>query len=48
MPTVDGFEFVRRLRNDPSVASVPVIFYSAHYQGREAIELAKACGSNTF
>jgi CheY-like chemotaxis protein len=44
MPAVDGFEFVRRLRDDPSVASVPVIFYSAHYQGREAIELAKACG----
>src|SRR5436309_1527088 len=44
MPTMDGYEFVRQLRADPSIASVPVIFYTAHYHEREAQTLAHACG----
>ena len=30
MPTMDGYEFVTHLRNDPGIADTPVIFYSAH------------------
>jgi PAS domain S-box-containing protein len=44
MPTVDGFEFVRRLRADPSIAQTKVIFYTATYREREAEELARMGG----
>ncbi len=44
MPTMDGYEFVRQLRADPELACTEVIFYTAHYRGREARNLARACG----
>lgn len=44
MPTMDGYELVRRLREDPALAATQVVFYSAHYREREARNLAKACG----
>lgn len=44
MPTMDGYEFVRQLREDPLLASTQVIFYSAHYREHEARNLAKSCG----
>jgi len=44
MPTMDGYEFVRQLREDAALATTEVIFYSAHYREREARNLARACG----
>jgi CheY-like chemotaxis protein len=44
MPTMDGFEFVRRLRANPATAQVPVVFYSVTYHHREARALAQAAG----
>jgi len=44
MPTMDGYEFVRQLRSDPSIAATPVIFYTAHYLERGARDLARRCG----
>lgn len=44
MPTMDGFEFVRRLRAMPTLASTPVVFYTASYLVPEVLNLAKACG----
>ncbi len=44
MPTMDGFELVRQLRADPSIAQIPVIFWTAHYHEREARALAAAAG----
>ncbi len=44
MPTMDGYEFVRQLRANPELAGTRVIFYSAHYQGQDARNLALACG----
>jgi PAS domain S-box-containing protein len=44
MPTVDGYEFVRRLRCLAGSAHTPVIFYTATYHQREARSLAEECG----
>jgi diguanylate cyclase (GGDEF)-like protein len=44
MPSMDGYEFVRRLRLDPELGMIPVIFYTAHYHEREARALAESCG----
>jgi diguanylate cyclase (GGDEF)-like protein/PAS domain S-box-containing protein len=43
MPSMDGFEFVRLLRADPTLHNVAVIFYTAHYHEAEARNLAEAC-----
>ena len=44
MPTMDGFEFVQHLRADPTIASTPVIFYTAEYLRPEAHALARSGG----
>ncbi len=44
MPSIDGFEFVRRLRSEPEIAQTPVMFYTATYLVGEALALAEACG----
>src|SRR5206468_1919113 len=44
MPTMDGFEFVRQLRELPTLAATPVVFYTATYLESEARNLARSCG----
>lgn len=44
MPTMDGYEFVRRLRADHSLSQIPVLFWTAHYHEEEANKLARDCG----
>jgi CheY-like chemotaxis protein/GAF domain-containing protein len=44
MPTMDGYEFIRRLRDKPDFADTPVIFYTAQYHEHEARALAQKCG----
>jgi diguanylate cyclase (GGDEF)-like protein/PAS domain S-box-containing protein len=44
MPTMDGYEFVRRLRADPEIAATQVMFYTANYREREARALATSLG----
>jgi two-component system sensor kinase FixL len=44
MPTMDGYEFVRRLREDPAICDIPVVFSTAHYLNRECQALADKCG----
>jgi len=43
MPVMDGYEFVRRLRAEPQLANVVVVFHTAHYLDRSAQELARSC-----
>ena len=44
MPTMDGYELTHKLREDPLLAGIPVIFYSANYLMHEARALAERCG----
>src|SRR5256885_15827964 len=44
MPTMDGYEFVRRLRAEHEIATTAVIFCTAHYHAREASGLAASAG----
>jgi signal transduction histidine kinase/CheY-like chemotaxis protein len=44
MPTMDGMEFVRKLRENRATAAIPVIFYTASYLASEAQNLANVCG----
>lgn len=44
MPSMDGFSLVRRLRKEPLLMSVPVIFQTAHYDVTEIHKLAHASG----
>jgi two-component system cell cycle sensor histidine kinase/response regulator CckA len=44
MPTMDGYELVRRLRSASEIAQTPVIFWTAHFRERDARDLAKECG----
>jgi len=44
MATMDGFEFVRQLREDPDISRTKVIFYTAHYLESDIKALAQACG----
>ena len=44
MPTMDGYEFVRQLREDLAVGQTPVVFSTAHYLSRESQALAEKCG----
>ena len=45
MPSLDGYELVRRMREIPELAVTPVIFYTATYHEREARALAYRCGA---
>jgi diguanylate cyclase (GGDEF)-like protein len=44
MPHMDGFSLVRRLRSEPLLASIPVIFQTANYDMSEIHKLARASG----
>ncbi len=44
MPNMDGYELVTHMRAHPSMAKIPVIFYTASYRAREAYSMAEACG----
>ena len=44
MPTMNGFEFVSRLRRRDGGETIPVVFYSATFVDDEMKALAKACG----
>ncbi|HMA16149.1 MAG TPA: response regulator, partial [Kiloniellaceae bacterium] len=44
MPRMDGYELVRKLRQDESMSGTPVIFCSATYHEREVREMARSLG----
>jgi diguanylate cyclase (GGDEF)-like protein len=44
MPHLDGFSLVRRLRSEPLLSGIPVIFQTANYDVSEIHKLARASG----
>ncbi len=48
MPTMNGYEFVRRLRSQPETATIRVVFCTANYQETEVRQLAAAVGVSDF
>ena len=44
MPSMDGFTLVRRLRAEPLLAKVPVVFHTANYDNSEIHRLARGSG----
>ncbi|HEY2469500.1 MAG TPA: response regulator [Terracidiphilus sp.] len=44
MPTMNGFEFASRLRQQSAAASPPIVFCSATFHDTEMQTLARACG----
>jgi len=48
MPVMDGFRFLRILKGDEALKSIPFIFYSAIYKGQKDIELALLLGAQAY
>ena len=48
MPRLDGFEFLRALKTDDELKSIPFVFYSAVYTGSRDEELATRLGAAAF
>lgn len=44
MPVMDGYEFVRHVRNAPEIAHTEIMFYTANYREDEARNLARQLG----
>jgi len=44
MPQVNGYEFVRNVREDPELRDTPVVFYTAQFSEQDAWDLAHSCG----
>ncbi|MBI5195060.1 MAG: response regulator [Nitrospirae bacterium] len=48
MPRMDGFQFLRAVRQDESIKKIPFIFYSAVYTGHDEARLAISLGADEF
>jgi PAS domain S-box-containing protein len=48
MPRMDGFQFLRKVKNDPRLLDIPFVFYSSVYTGCRDEHLALALGADAF
>lgn len=48
MPRMDGFQFLRRIKQDEKLRGIPFVFYSALYTGYREAELATSLGAEAF
>jgi signal transduction histidine kinase len=48
MPRMDGFQFLRMIKMDPELKSIPFVFHSAVYTGYKEEELALSLGAEMF
>jgi sigma-B regulation protein RsbU (phosphoserine phosphatase) len=48
MPKLDGFQFLRKVKIDPALRTIPFIFYSSVYTGTRDEKLAMSLGADAF
>jgi PAS domain S-box-containing protein len=48
MPVMDGFQFLRNIKEDEILRSIPFIFYSAIYKADKDMDLASALGAEAY
>ncbi|MBI4838318.1 MAG: response regulator [Nitrospirae bacterium] len=48
MPKMDGFQFLRAVRQDKALKKIPFVFYSAVYTGHDEARLAISLGADEF
>ena len=48
MPNVDGFQFLRNMKKDKNLKSIPVVVYSSVYEGDEDREIALKLGAKSY
>lgn len=48
MPVMDGYQFLREVRQDPALRSVPFIFYSSSYKEEQDVRLAMSLGADAY
>jgi signal transduction histidine kinase/DNA-binding response OmpR family regulator len=44
MPKMDGYEFARQVRADPTISKTQIVFHTSSYIVEETRQLAEACG----
>jgi putative nucleotidyltransferase with HDIG domain len=48
MPEMDGFQFIKSIKENEVLKSIPFVFYSAVYKGKKEKELAYFLGADAF
>ncbi len=48
MPVMDGFKFLRAVRQEPELRSIPFVIYSSSYKDDQDVRLAMSLGANAY
>ncbi len=48
MPVMDGFKFLRAIKQDPELSAIPFILYSSSYQEEQDVRLAMSLGADAY
>ena len=48
MPVMDGFKFLRAIKQDPELYAIPFVLYSSAYKEEQDVRLAMSLGANAY
>ncbi len=48
MPVMDGFKFLRALKQDPALYTIPFVLYSSAYKEEQDVRLAMSLGADAY